>query len=222
MLINPVNKTGVNICAVFFDLDGTIIDSKPGIIASMKEALLENGIADFDGEKFANTIGRPLKGMIQETLPELNDETIEKIIKSYRKYYAQSGGFNCTPYQGIDETLRRLSADFDLYVVTLKLEEMAEKALSALHLDGYFAGIKGTPADKAVETKARLIETLLAETQLNADNVIMIGDRREDILSAKENGIKTIAVSYGYGTPDEYGEVLFTAPSAAALLDYIW
>ena len=130
--------------------------------------------------------------------------------------------YNAAPYPGIEETLRRLSADFDLYVVTLKLEEMAKKALSSLHLDRYFAGIKGTPADKAVENKACLIETLLAETSLDADNVIMVGDRREDIRSAQENGVKTIAVSYGYGAAEEYGEALFVVPTAAGLLDYIW
>jgi acetolactate synthase-1/2/3 large subunit len=217
MCIKPVNAVGVNVCAVLFDLDGTVIHSKPGIISSMKHALRENGVTGADDAAIAKTIGLPLKDMVAKLLPGADGGSVEKITASYRKHYGEKGVFDCALFDNMDAVLEQLSKEFDLYVVTLKLQAMAEKAIAHLNIGRYFSDIKGMDSDQSKKNKALLIKELLEERKLDCRNAIMVGDRREDILAAKENGIRTIAVGYGYGAAEELSEAVFIAGGALDL-----
>jgi len=217
MYIKPVNATGINICTVLLDLDGTIIDSKPGILSSMKSALNENGITGVDETSMAKTIGLPLKDMIAKLQPGIGDEQVGRIIASYRKHYNESGVYNCTLFDGIDKTLRELSKEYDLYIVTFKLQAMAEKAVAHLNIGRYFLEIRGIDSDQSKKTKAMLIKELIEDKGLDYSKTIMVGDRREDITSAGANNVKAIGVSYGYGTVEELNEAVTVVGCAADL-----
>jgi len=217
MSIKPVNATGINICTVLFDLDGTIIDSKPGIISSMKHALREVGGTDADDAAIAKTIGVPLKDMITKLLPDIDGPTLEKTIASYRKHYGEKGIYDCTPFDGIEKTLSELSKEFDLYIVTFKLQTMAKTAVAHLNIDRYFLDIRGMDSDQSKKTKAILMKELIEEKGLDYKKTIMVGDRREDVTAAMANNIRTVGVSYGYGTVEELSEAVTVADSAADL-----
>ena len=211
MYIKPVNDTGINICNIFFDLDGTIIDSKPGIINSMKYALVESGINHIEEADIAKMIGLPLKGMIEKLLPDINSEKNGQIIAAFRKHYNEQGVYDCTLFDGIEHTLQELSKEFDLYIVTSKLQTMAEKAVSHLNIGHYFIDIKGIDSDQSKKNKTLLIKELIDERNLDYKKTVMVGDRKEDILAAKENDVKTVAVSYGYGTIEELDDAVSIA-----------
>jgi len=218
MYIKPVNDTGINICTVLFDLDGTIIDSKPGIIKSLKYALEEHSINNMEETEIAKTIGLPLKDMIGRLLPDIDSEKTGQIIAAFRKHYNEQGIYDCTLYDGIENTLQKLSKEFDLYIVTSKLQAMAEKAIAHWNIGHYFLDIKGIDSDQTKKNKALLIKELIEDRNLDYQKVIMVGDRKEDILAAKENGIKTVGVSYGYGTIEELEEALRTVDNTEKLL----
>jgi len=222
MYIKPVNNTGINICTIIFDLDGTIIDSKPGILSSMKYALCENGITNIEEEVISKTIGLTLKDMIVKLLPDIDDERIGKIIASYRKHYSEKGVFDCTLFENMDKILEKLSKEFDLFIVTSKLQAMAEKAIAHLNINHYFLDIKGIDSDQSKKNKAQLIKELIDERNPDYNKTIMVGDRKEDILAADSNNIKTIGVSYGYGEIKELEKAILVVSTTQELLNVLY
>jgi acetolactate synthase-1/2/3 large subunit len=221
MLIKPLNETGINLCNILFDLDGTIIDSRTGIIDSMKFALQKSGVSQITENQITNAIGLPLAKMIKKLLPQITETKLMDIYNDYRKKYAKVGISNCKIYNDIEQVLKILSKEFNLYIVTSKNEEMAKKILKHFDLLNYFKCVKGAGSGVTVKSKSMLIKELLKEQIINAENSIMIGDRNEDIEAAAENEIKTIAVSYGYGAETEFNKALLKIDSPNELLDII-
>jgi phosphoglycolate phosphatase-like HAD superfamily hydrolase len=221
MYIKPVNATGINIGTVLFDLDGTLIDSRHGIADSMKYALRENGIDGVNDDDIAKTIGLSLKNMIGKLLPDADGKKIDRIITDYRRHYGEKGVYDCVLFDGVDNVLRELSKEFDLYIVTAKLLTMAETAVAHVNIGRYFAGIRGIDSDHSTRNKALLIKELIQDKKLDYGKAVMVGDRKEDVDAAAENGIKTIAVRYGYGKAEEFGNAVCTVESAQKLLEVI-
>jgi acetolactate synthase-1/2/3 large subunit len=221
MYVKPLNKTGVNLCNILFDLDGTIIDSRNGITVSMKYALMESGLAgNITGdEAIARTIGLPLSGMIKELLPGADEAERDEVFRLYRQHYAEKGVYDCSLYGNIEKVLEKLSKEFDLFIVTSKSADMAKKALSHLNIARYFIEIKGVELSPPVKNKSTLIKELVLERGLDPEKTLMVGDRREDILAAAENNIKTIGVSYGYGFREELQAAMLVAESADELTE---
>ncbi|GBU20503.1 acetolactate synthase-like protein [Fibrobacteres bacterium R8-0-B4] len=218
MYIKPINATGINISTILFDLDGTIINSKSGIISSMKYALRENGMAAADDAAIAKTIGVPLKDMILKLQPDIDSGKVAEIIASYRKHHGEKGIYDYTLFDGMDKVLQELSNEFDLYIATFKLQSMAKKAMAHLNIDRYFLDIKGIDSDQSKKTKAMLIKELIEERGLDCGRTVMVGDRREDVAAAGANNVKTVGVSYGYGTAEELSGAVTVVDSAVDLI----
>jgi len=209
MQIKPLNETGINLCNILFDLDGTLIDSSPGIISSMLHAL-----KNIDKNDIKNAIGLPLLPMIKKLLPGANEENINEIAKLYRSHYSKIGLYNSTLYEGIPELLELLSKEYDLYIVTSKPLQFAENVAKKLNIRKYFKSIKGPDLSLAPKNKAELI----SELGLAPENCIMVGDRADDVLAAEENNIKTVGVSYGYGSKKELEKAVLVASSVRDLI----
>ena len=191
---------------ILFDLDGTLIDSKPGITKGVSLALKHFQIEVNDLSRLEGYIGPPLLDSFM-TLHKLSEKQANEAIARYREYYTSAGIFEYTVYPGIAGLLKDLVNDGKkLYVATSKPTPFAEKILANEQLDHLFSGIYGSFLDGRRTAKADVIETVLIEYRLPLAETVMIGDRREDIIGAHKNRVHAIGVRYGYGSKQELQE----------------
>lgn len=189
---------------VLFDLDGTITDPKEGITNSVKYALASFGIEVNDIRSLYPFIGPPLKTSFKEFY-HFTEENAEVAIIKYREYFSKKGIFENEIYNGIDLFLHTLSQKgMKLYLATSKPEPFARQIIEYFKLDTYFCFIGGSTFDSSRSEKEDVIRYVLEENQIaDLSNVVMVGDRKYDMIGAKKNGIHAIGVLYGYGDEEE-------------------
>ena len=205
---------------IFFDLDGTLTDPARGIVACIWHAMDRLGLERPPAEKLTQYIGPPLA----ESLATLvGDARAEDALHHYRARYGETGWRENAVYAGIDDMLARLrGSGFELYVATSKVQVFATRILSHFELDGYFSGVFGAELDGRRADKSDLLQFALASTGTSA-GAVMIGDRRYDVAGAQSNGMRSIGVTWGFGSRDELieagADVLVDTPQeiAAAL-----
>lgn len=186
---------------ILFDLDGTLTDSGEGIINCAILALEHFGLPIPSREALRVIVGPPLdQSFIRFGVPA--DRT-DEAIRVYRSRYTTVGKFENYPYPGIRETLQALkAAGHQLFVATSKPEGMSVEILEKFELAQYFELICGATLDGSRSHKADVIAYLLGQVE-SLENVVMVGDTKFDVLGAKEHGIPTIGVAWGYGTREE-------------------
>ncbi len=196
---------------LFFDLDGTLTDSAPGIIRSAKYALSHFGIV-LEEKTMLKFIGPPLLESFGG-LCGLNEEQSREAIRLYREYFAERGMFENSVYEGVPEMLERLRREGrTLAVATSKPEPYAKAILEHFGLAEYFSHISGAALDHVRMTKADVLRKAVLQTGLTDLRAgLMIGDRRHDAEGANALGMETLGVLYGYGSREE----LLTAGAAA-------
>lgn len=186
---------------ILFDLDGTLTDSGEGIINCAILALEHFGLPIPSREALRVIVGPPLdQSFIRFGVPA--DRT-DEAIRVYRSRYTTVGKFENYPYPGIRETLQALQkAGHRLFVATSKPETMSVEILEKFELAQYFELICGATMDGSRSHKADVIAYLLGKVG-SLENVVMVGDTKFDVLGAKEHGIATVGVAWGYGTREE-------------------
>jgi phosphoglycolate phosphatase len=195
---------------VFFDLDGTVTDSKEGIIKCMHYALDKLNCSYPTGFEDDSFIGPPLRVTFKKLFNTNDDTLIEKAVALYRERFSTVGLFENKVYPGIPELLSSLhKKSFKLYVVTSKAKIYADRIIDHFHLSPWFNDIYGSELGGRFDNKADLITFILNNRRLRVEETVMIGDKKEDIMAGKANRIRTIGVTYGYGTK---GEISDAAP----------
>ena len=188
---------------LFFDLDGTINNSSLGIIKAVKYALSNFDIDTDDQEFLRRYIGPPLVDCFMEFNGLTNDDAL-KALKFYRDYYNTIGKFENQVYDGVIELLEELNEKgANLYIATSKPEDVVSDIIDHFDLRKYFKGVFGASLDSKRNKKTAVIRYALKKGNIKADCSIMIGDHKHDILGAKDNGLKSVAVTYGYGEKEE-------------------
>ncbi len=196
-----------NMKYIFFDLDGTLAKTSPGVLDSFNYALSKFGIKEENKERQRQIMGPPLTVSFKE-LYGLSDEDTETAIKHYRKFYEDGAYKNAPLYDGIETTLRALKKKgYILMVVTSKPKYLAERVINYLNIEWYFHSIVGPVEEKKNSDKAELIEKAMKILGLtDCSKVVMVGDRRYDMAAAKKLGATAVGALYGYGTKDELDE----------------
>lgn len=189
---------------ILFDLDGTLTDSGEGIINCVIYALEKFGLPIPPRENLRYFVGPPLhESFVRQGVPA---ERAEEAVAAYRERYVPTGMFENSPYPGVRELLETLKAEgHTLYVASSKPEWMCVDILKHFDLANYFAQICGATMDTSRTNKEAVIEYLIQENS-RADNMIMVGDTKFDVLGAKAHGIPCIGVSWGYGSVAEMHE----------------
>ena len=187
--------------AILFDLDGTLTDSGEGIINCAILALEHFGLPVPSREEMRVFVGPPLhETFLKHGVPA---DKVQEAIDVYRSRYIPVGAYDNTPYPGIRELLQQLkAAGHKLYVATSKPEATSIKILEHFDLAKYFDMICGATMDISRSSKEAVIGYLL-EQNGRADNMVMVGDTKFDILGAREHGIPAIGVSWGYGKVED-------------------
>lgn len=193
---------------ILFDLDGTLTDSGPGILNCLEYALQDQGIPIPEREEMRKLLGPPLVVTFRDVFG-MNDEQASQAIDKYRERYHDVGLFENSVYEGVPELLAELQgAGLRLATATSKPEYSATRILQHFELDQYFDFIGAAALDGTRDSKSLVIAHTLQNTNTHpsSHNIIMIGDRHHDVIGAKEHGIDTIGVLWGYGDRDELDE----------------
>jgi phosphoglycolate phosphatase len=188
---------------LLFDLDGTLVDSRETIGASISHALEVMGLSADVGGKIDSVIGISLLDIFRDVFGMKHDQA-EIAIEHYRVHYDRLGQAGTHVYPDIFEILLELKqAGFRLFVATVKPTPIAEKVLLDLELRWYFDGVAGSSMGHERRDKGSIIAHALEQFELEPAHSMMIGDREQDISGARENGLRCLAVTYGFGSMDE-------------------
>lgn len=192
---------------LLFDLDGTLTDPAQGITNGFINALKYFGLEIPSYEKLCSFIGPPLIDTFK-TQFGFDQEQALLGVKKYREYFGTVGLFENRVYDGIPELLQELKdAGYRLLVATSKPEEYSVKICDKFELSKYFEKICGSNMDESRARKAEVIAYALESagiTEEGKSKVLMIGDRLHDIEGAKENGIESCGILFGYGDRPEH------------------
>lgn len=188
---------------VLFDLDGTLTDSAPGIIAGIRYALGQSGYEQPTMESLYSFLGPPMKEQFCSFLG-VDPQEAQRLIGLYRSYYSERGLFENAPFEGVENMLASLKEKgVRIALATSKPEQYAEQILCHFHMDGYFDLIGGALLHER-RKKEEVIEYVLQSLSLlPGKDIIMVGDRKYDILAANDIGLTSIGVLYGYGSAEE-------------------
>lgn len=186
---------------VFFDLDGTLTDPAEGITACIRHALVALGAKVPSQTRLVDCIGPPLQESFSELLGTNDLSILELAQAKYRERFERVGMFENRVYEGIPEALSEIRArGYQLCVATSKPHVYARKILDHFGLSQHFDHIFGPELDGTRREKTKLLAHALKVTQTRASRCLMVGDRKHDIMGARDNAIAALAVTWGYGS----------------------
>jgi phosphoglycolate phosphatase len=206
---------------ILFDVDGTLLDSAPGIIHTIEETLQIMGV-DYYGADLRKYLGPPLRKTYADFFK--TEAEIEEAVRLYRKSYAVKGSHECTPYPGAYEMLSKLKKEgIRVFTATSKPTQVVEPILNEHDMTRYFEAVVGASMDTERDTKSDVVSYILRSYGLQNKKVLMVGDRMDDMKGAADCGIDAAWAVYGYGSVEEispYHPVLCAA-SCRELTEYI-
>lgn len=208
---------------VLFDLDGTLTDPAEGITRSIQYACHRLGLPMIAQKELLSYIGPPIQKTFAALLKTDDAQAVQAAVDLYRERYADVGLFENRVYPGIEEMLLRLNeAAKRLFVATSKPTPYAVRILHHFDLGKWFAGIYGSELDGTRADKSALLSHILHLERLHPAEVAMVGDRKHDIIGARNNGVCAVGVTYGFGSVAELEEagaaIVCDSPAQVAAL----
>lgn len=190
---------------IFFDLDGTIIDSAPGIIKALRYAYQQAALSVPDDSVLRKFIGPPLLESIEKyTKISPESELARQLLRGFQEYYGRSGWQEMRLYPQIVPVLKQLQQNgHRLYIATAKPQTFAKQIVDYLKIQQYFVNLYGTDLDEKMQKKDVIQRALKTEAISDPQQIVMVGDRDTDVLGAAANQVATIGVLYGFGTATE-------------------
>ena len=211
---------------VFFDLDGTLTESAPGITTSVAYSLKHWGIEVKDLTELNKFVGPPLYESYEKFYGFSKEEAVEA-VKIFRSFYNTEGLFISSVYPGIPELLQKIKdSGRKIMLATSKPEVTAIRILEHFDLMKYFDVAAGATEDSSRVAKADVIRYLmgrLPKEEQDVSKIIMVGDREHDVFGAREVGIDCIGVLFGYGDRQELERAgtKYIAETAADVFEYL-
>lgn len=188
---------------ILFDLDGTLTESGPGIKRGVAYALEKSGYEVPDPEEMDGFIGPPLTESFRERYGVTDPEKMKKLLDDFHAYYDDKGVYENSVYYGVYQMMERLkNRGHTLMVATSKPQETADMVIDYFDLRQYFRCVGGSKREG--EKKADVICRLLFDLpEESFGHVLMVGDRKYDVMGAHNAGIQCAGVLYGYGSEEE-------------------
>jgi phosphoglycolate phosphatase len=193
---------------VLFDLDGTITDSAPGILACLRYSLHSVGHPGLPQAILTKFLGPPLVDAFTEHAG-MSAQEAQEALGAYRERFASVGMFENSVYPGVGEVIAGLAASgVVLALATSKPELFANRILAHFGLGGHFSVVVGAELDGRRNGKADVVAEALHRLselgQLPAEaRPVLVGDREHDVAGARANGLACIGVGWGYAAPGE-------------------
>jgi phosphoglycolate phosphatase len=207
--------------AVLFDLDGTIVDSAPGITATLAATFERMGLPVPPPAELLAYVGPPILDSFRD-LAGFDAATAARALDIYRPIYSSTGVYDATVYPGLPGVLRAIhEAGIPLSLATSKPETPARMVLDHFELSRWFDELTGASDDEVRSAKADVVaEALrrLADDGADLSHPVMVGDRSHDIHGAAVHDVPTVFVTWGYGAPEEQAGAVASARDAGELL----
>jgi phosphoglycolate phosphatase len=189
---------------LLFDLDGTLTDPFPGITRCIEHALVSLGRPCPLAESLGWCIGPPLKESLITLLGVSHSHLADEAVAKYRERFGEVGLFENDVYPGIEGVLKELrGCGYRMGVATSKPTVFARRIIHHVGLDCYFDSVDGSELDGTRSDKVHLLDFILKRDALDPGRVVMIGDRKHDMLGAARNGVAGVGVLWGYGSQEE-------------------
>jgi phosphoglycolate phosphatase len=192
--------------AVLVDLDGTIVDSAPGITATLAYTFERLGLPVPTPAELLAWVGPPILDSFRD-LAAFNPEQSQRALAIYREKYLTTGVYNAQLYPGVTEVLRAIGkADLPLSLATSKPETPARAVLEHFDIADLFDELTGASDDEVRSAKKDVVEEALRRLAADGADLsrpVLIGDRRHDVEGAAHHRVPTIFVTWGYGAPAE-------------------
>ena len=213
---------------ILFDLDGTITDSAPGIINAVVYGIKKinevyNLKINIPNDKILRKfIGPPLDVSFRKYC--YDDEKLSlEFVKFYREDYNGNEGLcNCTLYDGIYDLIKTLSEnDYRVFLVTAKPKESAVRIIEHFNLTEFFNDFYAPILGGKIKNKLDVLNEAIEKGNFEKSKTIMIGDRIDDIDAAKNLGIDSIAVRYGFGSDEEFKNAVYIANNTKEIFDIL-
>lgn len=193
---------------IFWDMDGTIINSYQGVTSCVQYALEHFGIRIEEESQLRKFIGPPLRKSFSE-ICGLTPEQAEEAVALYRERYIPVGVYECELFPGVRETMEAFGkAGYMQVIASSKPEPQCRSILDKFSLTGLLDEIVGASLDGKIDTKIQVLNEAFRRIKdrdplFSRDRAVLIGDTHFDVDGAKEAGIDCIGVSYGFGTREE-------------------
>ena len=187
-----------SLSAIFFDLDGTLVDSSIGIHNGFTYTFEQLGVPSPDAKTIRGFMGPPLETSFASCLPV---DQVERAIQLYRSYYKEKGVYEAQLFPQIKNLLTELAQQYPLYITTTKNTPTAIDMTSNFEINQFFDGIYGS-SPQALH-KADVIRQAITTHDLAPEKVVIVGDTKFDMIGAQETGIKKLAVTWGFGDETE-------------------
>ncbi len=192
--------------ALVFDLDGTLVDTAPDLVASLNAVLLKEGRRPVDLDDLRHLVGHGARAMLAAAMARTgapaDPSRIEGLMDDFIIHYRGLIAVESRPFPGVVETLKALARDgARMGVLTNKPEGLTNLLLPALDLDRYFRAIHGAGRLEVVKPDARVFHHVIEELGGTGPGAVMIGDSKTDVATARAANVPVILVSYGY-TPE--------------------
>ena len=189
---------------LFFDLDGTLCNSAEGILNAVTYAQDKLGLPRQERSEMMHYIGPPLVRTFAADYG-LDAGEAERAVAAYREYYNVRGIFECALYDGIPAMLDTLRGDgYGLVLATCKPTVSARRVLEHFGIADRFRMVSGPEFDGTRNEKHEVIAYAMEQLGLrDPSGILMIGDRRDDVLGAARNGVDCAGVLWGFGSRAE-------------------
>jgi len=192
--------------ALIFDLDGTLVDTAPDLLAATNAVLADEGRPGVDPASLRHMVGHGARALIRQAMEATGtpppDDDLARLVDSFIAHYRQNIAGASRPFPGVTETLSALAAmGARLGVLTNKPQELTDLLLPAVGLDRFFGAVLGAGRLSFNKPDARTFDAVVAELGGCGTGAVMIGDSATDVATARNAGVKVILVSYGY-TPE--------------------
>jgi phosphoglycolate phosphatase len=193
---------------ILFDLDGTLVDSLPGIEFSIREAFRACQLP-LPNQNLRELIGPPIRTILSRAGKEPDPSRLDALERSFRTSYDGGGWRKTACYPQAKTVLRRLRAEgHALFVVSNKPQDVSLRILAREQiLDCFDAVVTRDSRTPPYRGKEEMIATLMAERAIPGDNCLLVGDTAEDAEAARSAGIEFIWMTHGYGAAGEMSAI---------------
>jgi phosphoglycolate phosphatase len=208
---------------VLIDLDGTIVDSAPGILSSLAWTHEQLRMPVPPPAEMLPWIGPPLLDSFRD-FAGLDEHAAQEALAVYRDHYGRLGAFDAQLFPGVAEVLREIhESGVPLSLATSKPESTARRILDHFELSGLFTEIAGASDDETRSSKADVVAEALRRLAAHSEleRPVHVGDRHHDVEGAAVHDVPTIFVSWGYGAPAETAGAIAIAASPAELRSHL-
>lgn len=186
---------------IIFDLDGTLVDSRDGIVAGMNFALQKVGLKVKSADEIGSYIGTGVDDLVRKSLGAGNESLFEQ-TKTIFEQYRLDNPDNARLYPGVKEMLEHFKGKRKI-IITNRKRAFAEPTLKSLGIYDYFQNIVGADDVECMKPSPCPLDYAMSKSKADKQKTIIVGDMDVDVLSGKNAGILTCAVTYGIGKKED-------------------